>query len=70
VEASRVPPPWHAWLHYTVDVPLSETNAYAWQKPHLPNLTGTPAAHRPKGHVLAGGERPAGDGDYTPWRPS
>ena len=24
VEASRVPPEWHAWLHYTTDAPLPE----------------------------------------------
>ncbi|KAF0145048.1 MAG: NADH dehydrogenase, partial [Rhodospirillaceae bacterium] len=22
-EASKVPPEWHAWLHYTVDAPLT-----------------------------------------------
>ena len=24
VEASRVPPEWHAWLHYTTEAPLHE----------------------------------------------
>ncbi|MEQ8369833.1 MAG: NADH:ubiquinone oxidoreductase subunit NDUFA12, partial [Alphaproteobacteria bacterium] len=68
VEASRVPPAWHAWLHYTTDAPLTDVAVHPWQKPHLPNLTGTAAAYRPAGHVLAGGKRPAGDGDYVPWR--
>jgi len=29
-----------------------------WWKPHRPNLTGTPAAHRPTGSTLAQGRRP------------
>jgi len=42
-EASRVPPDWHAWLHYTVDdhpVP-GGTETKPWQKEHLRNLPGT-----------------------------
>ena len=42
-EASHVPPEWHAWLHYTTDTPLADRPRYAWEKPHLPNPTGTPA---------------------------
>jgi NADH:ubiquinone oxidoreductase subunit len=38
-EASKVPPEWHAWLHYRADQPL-QGQVYAWQKPHQPNLTG------------------------------
>ena len=44
VEASAVPPEWHAWLHYTTDAPLPDTGRKVWQKPHLPNATGTAAA--------------------------
>ena len=43
-EATRVPPSWHGWLHHTVDVPPTE-EAYTpreWEKPHVPNMTGTP----------------------------
>lgn len=71
-EASRVPPEWHAWLHHTTDAPLSETAAAQrpWRKEHVPNLTGTKAAYRPRGHVLRGGRRPKATGDYEPWRPS
>ena len=42
-EASRVPPEWHAWLHYTTDAPLPDDGRRAWQKPHQANMTGTPA---------------------------
>ena len=42
VEASRVPPEWHRWLHHTTDEPPTEAplRAQPWEKPHLPNLTG------------------------------
>ena len=36
----------------------------AWQTEHLPNLTGTKYAHKPKGHILKGGKRAAATGDY------
>jgi len=47
-EATRVPPSWHGWLHHTVDTaPTEETYTPAeWEKPHLPNMTGT---RRPTG---------------------
>lgn len=69
VDASEVPAEWHAWLHYTLDAPLSETRRYAWQQEHQPNLTGTPAAYRPPGHDLAGGRRDRATGDYEAWSP-
>lgn len=70
-EASKVPPEWHAWLHHTVDAPLTESaaNAWPWQKTHLPNLTGTTSAYRPAGHDYRGGKRAAATGDYEPWTP-
>src|ERR1700756_5695529 len=70
-EATTVPPGWHGWLHHTVDVPPSQASAKAWpwEKPHRPNLTGTPMAYRPSGSVLAEGRRPPATGDYEPWTP-
>jgi len=71
-DGSKVPPVWHAWLHHTIqEVPTGEAaQGYAWQKPHVPNLTGTPLAYRPPGSLLAEGKRPKATGDYEPWRPS
>jgi NADH:ubiquinone oxidoreductase subunit len=71
VEASRVPPEWHAWLHHTVkEAPAGgEPPRRPWQKEHLPNLTGTTLAYRPPGHTLKGGRRDKGTGDYEPWTP-
>ncbi len=70
-EASRVPPEWHAWLHYTVDeVPSGKLRRRPWQKPHRPNLTGTRDAYLPPGHILKGGRRARATGDYEPWTPN
>ena len=70
-DLSRVPPGWRGWLWHTVDVPPSEETYVPreWEKPHLPNLTGTPSAYRPRGSILGPGVRPAATGDYVPWRP-
>jgi NADH:ubiquinone oxidoreductase subunit len=70
-EASRVPPSWHGWLHHTVDVaPTEETyTPREWEKPHVPNMTGTPSAYRPSGSTLASGRRPKATGDYQAWTP-
>jgi len=40
-----------------------------WEKDHLPNLTGTVEAWRPKGSISRDGERPHAVGDYQAWRP-
>jgi NADH:ubiquinone oxidoreductase subunit len=70
VEASSVPPEWHAWLHRSVDAPPdASTPRAAYVKPHLANLTGSAAAYRPPGHEYMGGVRAAATGDYEPWRP-
>ncbi|MSO88544.1 MAG: NADH:ubiquinone oxidoreductase subunit NDUFA12 [Rhodospirillaceae bacterium] len=69
-EASMVPPEWNGWLRHTfAEPPLGDRLVHAWQKPHQPNLTGTPQAYRPPGHLLAGGQRQKATGDYEPWRP-
>jgi NADH:ubiquinone oxidoreductase subunit len=70
-EASKVPPEWHGWLHYTWDEPptVAPVKRRAWEKDHLPNLTGTPLAYRPKGSIARGGERQRATGDYQAWRP-
>ena len=71
VEGSKVPAEWPAWLHYTVDAPLSDKaeDRYDWQKEHLPNLTGTKHAYRPAGHEYQGGQRAKATGDYQAWSP-
>jgi NADH:ubiquinone oxidoreductase subunit len=70
-EASNVPPEWHGWLHHQTDAVPDGSLGYRrlWQKPHQPNLTGTNAAYRPPGHILAGGKRDKATGDYEAWKP-
>ncbi len=71
-EPSKVPPLWHAWLHYMVDTLPTEgagAPAYSWQKEHVPNLTGTIHAYKPKGDLAAGGARDASTSDYLAWTP-
>ena len=70
-EASKVPPLWHAWLHYTTDtLPTEKQREVApWEQPHLPNLTGTAGAYLPPGHARHGRNRAASTSDYEPWRP-
>jgi NADH:ubiquinone oxidoreductase subunit len=70
-EPSRVPADWHGWLHHTFEKPPTEEpfRLKAWEKPHLPNMTGTIHAYRPAGSLAALGERPKATGDYEAWRP-
>src|SRR5260370_30690924 len=69
VEASRVPPEWDGWLHYTTDVvpPAGGQPRKPWQKDHEPNFTGTDHAYRPPGHTLVIGDKPKPP--YEAWRP-
>jgi NADH:ubiquinone oxidoreductase subunit len=70
-EPSKVPPDWHGWLHYSFDEPptVAPLPRKAWEQPHLPNLTGTPGAYRPKGSLARGGERAKAAADYQAWTP-
>jgi len=69
-EASRVPPDWHGWLHYTTDTP-PPPGGYPrkpWQKDHIPNLTGTSVAYHPPGSTLAPSDNKPKP-HYEAWRP-
>lgn len=48
-ESSKVPPMWHAWLHYLCDdVPsIQGEKEHEWQQKFLPNLTGTKYSYSP-----------------------
>ena len=69
IEASRIPPDWHAWIHKTVDMPPSQMPLAhkEWEKPHPANLTGTAMAEMPP--AAKGGERAKATGDYEAWTP-
>ena len=70
-DASKVPAEWHGWLHHTFAEPPTEApfKIKAWEKDHLPNMTGTPFAYRPRGSIAKGGERASTTGDYEAWTP-
>lgn len=70
-DASRVAPEWFSWLHHLVDdVPEQSMPApRQWQKPAVPNLTGTALAYRPPGALEKGGKRAGATGDYEAWTP-
>jgi len=71
VEASRVPPDWHGWLHFTFRDPptIAPLKPKSFEKDYLPNLTGTSSAYRPEGSLAARGERAPSAADYEAWSP-
>ena len=70
-DPSRVPAEWHGWLHHTYDEMPNELamKRHGWQKPHLPNMTGTLEAYKPSGALDRGGVREANANDYEAWTP-
>ena len=70
-DPSRMPPAWFGWIHRQIDdVPeRSLPPVRPWQKPALPNMTGTRLAYRPSGALQKGGHRPPATGDYEAWTP-
>ncbi len=63
VDASRVPPEWHGWLHYTVnETPIeAPPQKRDWHKAHQINMTGTKDAYKMTGSKHARG--------YQGWQP-
>ena len=49
VEASKIPNEWYSWIHFTKNKieNLHNLEKYEWQKPHLPNQTGTEESYHP-----------------------
>ena len=56
-EASKIPPDWHGWMHYTFDEPptVAPLKKKRFELEHRPNLTGTIYAWRPPGSIARGG---------------
>ncbi len=70
-EASAIPPGWKGWMSHTVDIAPSQESytARGWEKPHVPNMTGTPGAYRPAGSAISSSAHPKSEGAYQPWTP-
>jgi len=69
VEGSRVSPEWHGWLHHTYAEPPTDRPMVhkTWEKPHIPNMTGTENAYAPAGSIRRA--VPAERSDYEAWSP-
>ena len=69
MEASRVSPDWHGWLHHTWDQPPTTAPLAhkPWEEAHLENLTGTAAAYAPTGSIRR--TAPVARADYEAWTP-
>lgn len=69
VEATRVSPDWHGWMHFTYDQPPTKDPLVhkSWEKPHQENLTGTAMAYAPAGSIRRAA--PAVRADYEAWQP-
>jgi NADH:ubiquinone oxidoreductase subunit len=49
------PPGWWGWMHHHDPLPPT-SDGYRpkpWEKPHEPDLTGTPGAYHPTGSILS-----------------
>jgi NADH:ubiquinone oxidoreductase subunit len=70
-DASRVPPEWFSWLHHQIEETPDQAMPAprAWERPALPNQTGSRLAYRPPGALEAGGQRVRATGDYEAWTP-
>lgn len=69
MEATRISPDWHGWMHHTWDEPPTAKPMVhkAWEKPHVENLTGTPLAYAPAGSIRQA--KPKDRSDYEAWSP-
>ncbi len=69
IEASRVSPDWHGWLHHTFkEAPTDRPMVHkAWEKQHLENLTWTAQAYAPAGSIRRAA--PSERRDYEAWSP-
>lgn len=66
IEASKVPPEWNAWLHHVVDdIPKKISRKPKWLKKHIPNLTGTKLAKKPKNLKI----KEKVNNTYSLWKP-
>ena len=70
IEASKIPPHWHAWLHKSIDAPpINYSHKYVWQRDREPNLTGTKDAYYPDSHPLSKSNDKTIESEYESWSP-
>lgn len=71
-EGSRVPPGWHGWLHRRTDIPPGKEGyvPHPWEKPHLPNPTGSAQAIYPPGSLYRRKPVALAAAPHESWRPA
>jgi len=71
IEATKIPPHWHSWLHKSIDEPpIDYSHNFSWQKKHQENMTGTDKAYFPNSHPLSNSYKNREiKSDYEPWKP-
>ena len=70
IEASKIPPHWHAWLHKSIALPpINYEHKYEWQKDHKPNFTGTIDAYHPNTQQLSKSKPDLNKKEYERWNP-
>tara|TARA_B100000401_G_C52199552_1_gene436221 strand:- start:40 stop:399 length:360 start_codon:yes stop_codon:yes gene_type:complete len=49
IDASKIPDEWYSWMHHTKNKieNIHQLEKYNWQKPHMPNQTGTENSYHP-----------------------
>ncbi|WP_375327152.1 NADH-ubiquinone oxidoreductase subunit NDUFA12 family protein [Candidatus Tisiphia endosymbiont of Nemotelus uliginosus] len=62
VEATKVPPIWHAWLHYMIDEIPQNNSHLPWQLAYSPNISGTKS-------VNVSPEKTEDKIKYNKWKP-
>ena len=69
IEASKISPDWHGWLHHTFnECPATTPLAHkSWEKPHIENQSGTVNAYHPPGSIFSPQPKPVRD--YEAWQP-
>ena len=69
IEASRVSPEWHGWLHHTFEDPPSKEPLprKEWELPHEANLTGSGGAYVPPGSLRRAATKSRSG--YSSWSP-
>nr|WP_211110111.1 NADH:ubiquinone oxidoreductase subunit NDUFA12 [Acuticoccus mangrovi] len=70
-DPTTIPPGWYRWMHHLGnEAPVNDGyKPREWQKPHQPNLTGTPGAHRPQGSILRPDPEAGISAGYDAWTP-
>ena len=64
IDASKIPQEWYSWIHHTKNniEKKHDLKKYKWQKPHLPNKTGTNDAYAPDKNKKTSEKK------YTTWK--